>query len=103
MPVAVPVGLHEGVTDEVLDEEEPPEGVADPVLLPLATAPVVELLPVRVTVSVLDCVRVPDGVPDGVTEGVSVGDGVPVVEAPLDSVAVTEGVWEGVGNITPTT
>jgi hypothetical protein len=95
----VPLGVAEGVPDWVLEEEEPPEGVPDPVLLPLAAPPVGDPLAVREPLGVLELVRVPDGVPDGV----NVGDGVPDDEAPPDIEAVAEGVCEGVGSATPTT
>jgi hypothetical protein len=95
----VPLGVAVGVADEVLEEEEPPEGVPDPVLLPLAAPPEGDPLAVREPLGVLELVRVPDGVP----EGVNVGDGVPDDEAPPDIEAVAEGVCEGVGSATPTT
>ena len=105
--VAVPEGvllgvgeeLREGVTDGVVEEEEPPEGVPDPVLLPLAAPPVGDPLAVREPLGVLELVRVPDGVPEGVNDG----DGVPDDEAPPDNDAVADGVCEGVGSVTPTT
>ena len=66
VPLGVPVSVPLDVTDEVLVKEEPPEGVLDPVLLPLGAAPVGEPLTVRVPLGVLELVRVPDGVADGV-------------------------------------
>ena len=66
VPVDVPLGvgevLREDVADWVLEEEEPPEGVPDPVLLPLAAPPVGDTLAVREP----DGVPLPLGVPDGV-------------------------------------
>ena len=101
--VGEPLGVLDEVPDEVVDgvleEEEPPEGVPDPVSLPLGAPPVGDPLAVREPLGVLELVRVPDGVP----EGVNVGDGVPDDEAPPDIEAVAEGVCEGVGSATPTT
>jgi len=98
------VDVKEGVLDEVpeevvvgeVDEEEPPDAVPVWVSLPL---PVGDPLTVREPLGVLELVRVPDGVPDGV----NVGDGVPDEEAPDDTDAVAEGVWEGVGSVAPIT
>ena len=99
VPLGVLDEVPEEVVVEVLDEEEPPDAVPVGVSLPLGAAPVGEPLTVREPLGVLEPVRVPDGV----AEGVYVGDGVPDGEAPPDIDAVAEGVWEGVGSITPTT
>jgi len=89
VPEVVPLELLEPVPDNVLvgvsDKEEPPEAVPVGVSLPL---PVGDRLTVRVPVSVLEPVRVFDGVPEGVNDGDGVADG----EAPPEMVAVTEGV-----------
>ena len=102
-PVAVPLGLFDGVPERVLGgvpvAEEPPDAVPVGVSLPLGAAPVGDPLTVREPLGVLELVRVPDGVP----EGVRVGEGVPDDEAPPDSDGVAEGVWEGVGSVTPIT
>jgi hypothetical protein len=98
------VGVKEGVLDEVpeevvvgeVDKEEPPDAVPDCVSLLL---PVGDPLPVRDSLGVRELVRVPESVP----EGVNVGDGVPDDEAPDDTDAEAEGVWEGVGSVTPIT
>ena len=98
--VGVPLGLLEEVPEEVLvgefDKEEPADEVPVWVSLPLVVG---DPLTVREPLGVLELVRVPEGVP----EGVNVGEGVPDGEAPPDIDAVAEGVWEGVGSITPTT
>ena len=103
VPEGVPLELLDPVPEEVLvgvsDKEEPPEAVPDGVSLPLGAAPVGDPLTVREPLGVAEGVRVPDGVP----EGVYVVDGVPDDEAPPDSDGVAEGVWEGVGSVTPIT
>jgi hypothetical protein len=102
-PVAVPLGLFDGVPEGVLEGvpvvEAPPDAVPVGVSLPLGAAPVGDPLAVREPLVVPELLRVPDGVP----EGVNVGDGVPEGEAPDDTDAVPEGVGEGVGSITPIT
>ena len=93
VPEGVPLELLDPVPEEVLvgvsDKEEPPEAVPDGVSLPLGAAPVGDPLTVREPLGVAEGVRVPDGVPDD--------------EAPPDSDGVAEGVWEGVGSVTPIT
>ena len=103
LPLGERVGLTVWVTVEVLESEEPPDAVPDGVSLPLKAAPVGEPLELREPVGVPDAVPEPDRVPDGVPEGVYVGEGVLDDDAPPDKEAVAEGVWEGVGSITPTT
>ena len=85
VPLTLDVPEFEPVLVGVIDKEEPPEAVPVGVSLPL---PVGDRLTVRVPVSVLEPVRVFDGVPEGVNDGDGVADG----EAPPEMVAVTEGV-----------
>jgi len=85
-PVAVPLGLFDGVPERVLGgvrvAEAPPDAVPVGVSLPLGAAPVGEVLTVREPVgdplTVREPVVVPEllRVPDGVPEEVSVGEGV---------------------------
>ena len=85
-PVAVPLGLFDGVPERVLGgvpvAEVPPDAVPVGVLLPLGAAPVGDVLTVREPVgdplTVREPVVVPEllRVPDGVPEEVHVGEGV---------------------------